>query len=139
MKYYRIFFFISIFCYSFSSEAQSSDTLTYLNHIVATKSNYIGRPFSVLLDSLQLPIKAFNISTYRSQNLKKESSILIGFAYANTPETIDLTFPRLEIIWQIPNDAIATWDLYRIYDGAWNPSVQGYYQNKIILDLFVIE
>jgi hypothetical protein len=136
---YRIIILLFLLSFNAKASAQTNDTLIYLNHIISTKSTYIGKPFSFLVDSLHWPIKMFDISTYRSGDANKESSILIGFYYTNSPDSIDLSFPRLEVIWEVPNDANSTWNLFRTYLGAWNNIIQVFYSKCIIRDLDILK
>jgi len=77
------------------------NTLAYLQTIVDNKSNYIGQPFSVLLDSLQIQIKYFSRFPGLHHDKTKETSTSFSF-YLPQDDFNDfyLTYPKLEIYWQ---------------------------------------
>lgn len=57
--------FVGLLFFSSSSNAQKtvSDTLSYLKTIVAHKTIYIGKPFSILLADFKIQIKHFMPNT----------------------------------------------------------------------------
>ena len=113
-----------------------TDTLTYLQHIVNTKANYIGQPFSVLLNSLQLQIKFFSPFAGSPYAKSKETSTSFAFNFPQTPEDMYLTYPGLEIYW-LPNlNADQSNLLYTQFNGGgWSPTVAAFYSTAIISDI----
>ncbi|MFT3910927.1 MAG: hypothetical protein QM737_16025 [Ferruginibacter sp.] len=135
-----IIFFLSAFIKN--ADAQTSgvpDTLAYLQTIVANKSQYIGQPFSVLLNSLQIQIKFFTPLGNIPHDKTKETSTHFGFHFPQNANEIYLTYPGLKISWQPCLDNISSHSLYNQYNGAWVSAVLSYYSNGIIADIQIIE
>jgi hypothetical protein len=133
-----------LFILTSNSRAQTigvPDTLAYLNNIVANKTLYIGQPFSVLANSLQISIKYFNpdASVHHKKNCEDETSL----AFYNSLNANDyhLSFPRLIIYWSPPfkniNLSIAIRDADSLQ--GWNAIAKAHYANSIIADIRVFE
>ncbi len=143
MKKYIIAVFIVFgFCVK-SSNAQNTqvtDTLQYLQLIVSNKTQYVGQPFSKLLDSLQIQIKHFSPFSANSYDISKETSTSFSFYYPNTIDDFYLTYPKLEIVWQLPLNAIQSDALWENNNGGgWSPVVKNFYAVGIIADIKVRE
>jgi len=62
-----------------NAQTNIPDTLAYMKTIVANKNQFIGKPFSVLLDSLKIQIKFFSPCTDITSNIYKETSTRYSF------------------------------------------------------------
>ncbi len=87
-----------------------SDTLSYLQSIVNDKAFYIGKPFSVLRDSLKIEIKYFNQNTDITSDINKETSTSFGFYFPQENQNFYLTYPRIRIKWQTDLNAKQSWN-----------------------------
>ncbi len=138
----KIFLIIIITTLSKNINAQIGvpDTLAYLNTVVLNKNNYIGQPFSVLYNNLQIQIKFFNPYAAIHYDMNKETSTTLSFYYSLTEEDYHLTYPRLEVFWQIPqniNQSLALWKKNKW--GWWDTAVYNLYKNAIIKDIKVFD
>jgi hypothetical protein len=117
-----------------------TDTLAYLKSIVANKANYVGRPFSTLLNDLQIQIKFFSPFEGKSQDKSKETSTKFGFYFPQSADEIYLTYPCLRIAWSPYLNADISGGLYTKYDGGgWQQEVIDFYSSAIIADIKVVE
>jgi hypothetical protein len=113
-----------------------SDTLAYLQTIVANKAQYIGRPFSELQSNLQIEIKFFSPFSAKRHRMNKETSTSFAFYFPLNAEQIYLTYPCLEIVWQTYLDANQSRQLYTQFNGGgWNPTMSSFYSSGIIADI----
>ncbi len=131
----------SFFC-SIKTVAQTSivpDTLAYLQTIVANKSQYIGQPFSSLLNSLQIQIKHFSPFGSIPHDKSKETSTSFAFYFSQSTDDHYLSYPRLKISWLPYLDNNQAHILYNQYDGHWVSAVAAYYSGGIIADIKVAE
>ncbi len=113
------------------------DTLAYLQTIVANKSQYIGQPFSVLKNNLQIEIKYFFPFAAIHYDKNKETSTSFGWYIPQTADEIYLAYPLLRISWQMPLDATQS-DIIRATNnnrGQWNSEAALFYANGIIKDI----
>lgn len=118
--------------------AQNTDTLAYLQTIVANKSQYIGRPFHDLADTMKLQFKFFSPIAAIHYDKTKETSTSFGFYFPQTADDIYLTYPSLDIYWQLYLNADQSSALYSQYNGGgWNTAVYDCYKNAIIKDIQV--
>lgn len=115
------------------------DTLAYLQTIVANKAQYIGQPFSVLLNNLQIQIKYFSPFASIHHNKSKETSTLFSFYFPLSVADHYLSYPRLEIYWQPYLNAIQSNILFDNNNGGWVPTVVSYYTSGIIADIQILE
>jgi hypothetical protein len=116
------------------------DTLAYLKSIVANKANYVGRPFSALLNDLQIQIKFFSPFEGKSQDKSKETSTKFGFYFPQSADENYLTYPCLRIAWSPYLNADMSGGLYTKYDGGgWQQEVIDFYSSAIITDIKVVE
>ena len=139
-------FFISallVICFANNTKAQSqpvTDTLSYLNTIVANKASYVGKPFSVLMNDLQIQIKFFFPFADLNHDKTKETSTEFSFYFPPTAEEIYLTYPSLEITWQTNLNASQSRALYTQYRAlGWSNEVATFYSSGIIADIRVVE
>ncbi|HWC55198.1 MAG TPA: hypothetical protein VG676_16550 [Chitinophagaceae bacterium] len=125
-----------------NSDAQTGvpDTLTYLQTIVANKANYIGQPFSTLLDTLQIQVKFFSPFAAIHYDKNKETSTSFAFYFPQTEDEMYLTYPCLEIYWQTYLNMNQSLSLYNFNNGGgWTTAVYNFYKNAIIKDIKVRE
>lgn len=116
------------------------DTLTYLQTIIANKSQYIGQPFSVLMDSLKIQIKFFSPVANIHYDKSKETATRFSFFYPQTANDMYLTYPVLRISWQPYLNAAQSSILYTQFDGGgWATPVVNFYANGIIKDIQIRE
>jgi hypothetical protein len=116
------------------------DTLAYLKSIVANKANYVGRPFSALLNDLQIQIRFFSPFGGIFQDKSKETSTMFSFYFPQSADEMYLTFPCLRIAWSPYLNADISDGLYKKYNGGgWQQEVIGFYSSAIIADIIVIE
>lgn len=114
------------------------DTLLYLQTIVANKSQYIGQPFSFLCNNLQVQIKSFSPFPGIPSNKNKETSTSFSFYLPQTGlDDFYLTYPKLEIYWQVPLNAYQSGILFRNSGGAWNSNIYDFYKNGNISDIIL--
>lgn len=114
------------------------DTLAYLNSIVLNKNNYIGQPFSVLSNNLQIQIKFFSPFAAIHHKKNMETSTSFAFYFPLNENQIYLTYPSLEIYWQPYLNASQSSILYSQFDGGgWSSAVYDFYKNAIIADIIV--
>ena len=115
-----------------------SDTLTYLQSIVNNKAYFIGHPFSVLMDSLQIQIKFFSPFAKIHHDNNKETSTSFSFYFPITHEEMYLTYPKLEVFWQPYlniNQSLIFYNQFRSV--GWNPTIKSHYSSGIITDIRV--
>jgi hypothetical protein len=114
----------------------ASDTLTYLQSIVINKAQYIGQPFSILMNNLQLQIKFFSPFAAIHSKRFKETSTSFAFYFPQNADEIYLTYPCLKIYWQPylngqQSDII--WENNN--GGGWNSAAATFYSTAIISDI----
>lgn len=120
--------------------ANTKDTLSYLQSIVANKANYIGQPFSVLLNNLQIQIKHFSPIAIIQEDKNKETATFFSFYFPQSAEEIYLTYPCLRISWQTSLNAATSRSLYKTNNGGgWTQAVVDFYKNAIIKDIDIFE
>ena len=99
MKKEILITFCIICIVSKSTKAQGvPDTLTYLHSFVANKAQYVGQPFSKLIDSLQIQIKYFHPRSNIVHDISKETSTRFGFFFPQVADDMYLTYPSIEIL-----------------------------------------
>jgi len=125
-----------------SLKAQSvgvSDTLAYLKAIEANKSQYVGKPFSLLQDSLKIGIKFFSPFAANTAYIDRETSTSFAFYFPQSSGDHYLSYPRLEIDWQYPLNARESNVLFDNSNGAWTSTTIFFYSIGIIANIKVIE
>jgi hypothetical protein len=136
---------IIVFCSSNMAIATETikpkiDTLAYLKSIVTNKANYVGRPFSALLNDLQIQIKYFCPIGGLSQDKSKETHSMFSFYFPQSADEIYLTYPCIRITWSPYLNADISGGLFKKYDGGgWQQEVIDFYSSAIIEDIIVIE
>ncbi|MCB0714489.1 MAG: hypothetical protein R2796_06600 [Chitinophagaceae bacterium] len=136
MKKITLIFVIVSTLFIQETKAQVTDTLAYLQNIVANKAQYVGQPFSVLYNNLQIQIKFFSPVAAIHYDKNKETSTSVAFYFPQTAEDMYLTYPCLRIYWQPYLNAVQSSILYSQYDGGeWNATIYNFYKNGIILDI----
>lgn len=116
------------------------DTLIYLQTIVANKSKFIGKLFSVLRDSLKLEIRYFDPKSNIVYDISKETSTRFGFYFDINADELYLTYPSLEIFWQTPLNATQSNVIWNNNNGGgWSTSAIQFYSPGIIRDIKVSE
>lgn len=134
---------LGLFSFSKNTFAQIgvSDTLTYLKSIEANKSQYIGHPFSILLNTLQLEIKFFQPFASKPHDRFKETTTIFSFYFPNSNAEMYLTSPSLTIIWETPLDINQSFQIFGPSNnkGRWNPTALAHYSNSIIKNIIIIE
>lgn len=140
-RLFILFFFFSAFIKNADAQASGvPDTLSYLQSIVANKSKYIGKPFSVVLNSLQIQIKYFSPRENIHYDKYKETSTLFSFYFPKNSEEIYLIYPGLEIYWKPYLNAVQSELLYsQCQSVGWTPAVAAFYENALISDIRVVE
>ena len=143
MKKILVIICITLLVFEKNTNAQSGvpDTLAYLQSIVANKAIYIGQPFSVLHRNLQVQIKFFQPFAAIHHDKTKETSTPFAFYFPSNADELYLTFPKIEIYWQVPLN-IAQSDNIRNTNnnrGQWNVTSANFYANGIIADITVRE
>ncbi|MCB0716600.1 MAG: hypothetical protein KDC06_11375 [Chitinophagaceae bacterium] len=134
----KIFLIILIAALTKTTQAQVPDTLAYLQSIELNKANYIGQPFSVLFNNLQIQTKYFYSYANIHYDKNKETATKFAFYFPQTAEDLYMTSPSLKIYWQTPLNANQSGLLWGNNDGGgWNTNVYNFYKNAIIKDIQV--
>ncbi|MBX9892650.1 MAG: hypothetical protein K2Y12_10050 [Chitinophagaceae bacterium] len=130
-----------IFAKKIQAQAGVTDTLAYLQNIVANKSQYIGQPFQNLVQNLQIQIKFFQPYAAIPYNKNKETSTSFSFYFPLNSSELYLTFPKLEIYWQTPLDIMLSDNIRKANNnkGMWNSSANLLYSSAIITDIKIRE
>lgn len=126
------------------------DTVKYVLKCIWEKEyNYIGKPFNVLLNDLELPVKSF-LNGGISDHEKSGEFTTIAFYDIQTTNTLlaDLREHRLKsagakklvfvtIKWKtaLPPDIVE--NLQKSNSGNWTPAVQEYFGNQVIKDIII--
>ena len=141
MKQILIIILLSV---SIAKETQAQvgvpDTLAYLQTIVANKSQYIGQPFSILLNNLQIQVKFFSPFASLPYNKYKETSTSFAFYFPQSTDDYYFSYPRLRVSWQSYLDANQSDILWKNNNGGgWTTAVANFYANAIISDIQIRE
>ena len=139
MKKTLIIPLLILICSTKNTKAQSGvpDTLAHLQTIIANKVQYIGQPFSVLKNDLQIQIKYFFPFAGHHYDKTKETSTSFGWYIPQNADEIYLAYPLLEIYWQLPLN-INQSDIIRGTNnnrGKWNTDASNFYANAIIANI----
>ena len=123
---------------SLKAQTGVPDTLAYLQTIVQNKAQYIGQPFSKLMDSLQIQIKLFFPVAEFPYDRFKETSTSFSFFFTATVDDLYLSYPMLEVIWQTPGDAAQSRLLRKQYRSmGWNTVIANHYSARVIADIYI--
>lgn len=135
-KIFVILLFLTTLVFSKENKAQVPDTAAYLQSLVSSKAQFVGQPFSVLMDSLKIQIKYFSPFGAIPHDKNKETSTSFSFIFPQTEDDLYLTYPKLEIYWQSYLNAIQSWELYKNNSGGgWSSAVAAFYANGIVVDI----
>ena len=116
------------------------DTLAYLQTIIANKANFIGQPFSTLLNDLQIQVKFFSPFASLPYDNTKETSTSFAFYFPQTEEEMYLTYPKLRVSWQPYLNMGQSLTLYKNNNGGgWTTAVANFYAAGIIADIQIRE
>jgi hypothetical protein len=123
-----------------STKAQTGvpDTLAYLQYIVANKSKFIGKPFSVLQDSLKIKIKFFSPRANIPHKRNWETSTSFSFYFTYSIEDHYLSYPRLRVYWQPHLNMTESNSLFNTLNGAWGPSIIALYAPATVADIDIL-
>lgn len=126
---------------AYKSNAQVPDTLAYLKSIVANKGFYIGEPFSVLQNNLQIQIKYYSGFPGNPDDTRQETSTSFSFYFPiNGKDDFYLTYPKMDIIWQVPLNRIQSDIIWSNNNfGGWSAAASAFYANAIIKDIRIRE
>jgi len=125
-----IFSFLLFTCIFY--RAQVPDTLAYAKQFEANKINYIGHPFSKLLnDMTQLQPKSIwsdtnEINTHRS-----------GLVFNNMEDSFDIGTVHMFIFWQAPIPVTETEYYEKKNDFYFTNDERNFYGSKIVKDIYV--
>ena len=112
------------------SQSSRIDTLQYLINIEKSKQNYVGKPFAVLINSLEIkPLSAFSVFASNDKN----SLVETAFFFENTIDRVKAGSIRMIIIWQEKSKNIQeAWKLEKKgTNGLTNEQIQFYHGKKI--------
>lgn len=120
---------------TYAQSVPGVDTLSYLKTVVAKKGNYIGKPFSVLMNDLRIQIRAF--SPHTPLHSAKNKEVYTQFHFIIPKYAEDFKFPSLMIYWEPSLNAEIS---SKIYDqseegGLWIPDAIQFYRNAIIKNI----
>jgi hypothetical protein len=113
------------------ARAQSSmaDTLANLQAIDNNKSVFVGKPFSVLLDSLKYKMVYFSPHADITSDISKETSTSFYFI---DPESLeDFQSAYIKVFWKPYLDHKIAMQIYGAYDG-WSLQAEQFYRKGII-------
>lgn len=143
IKMKKILFFIIMALVFFTQKTKAQtgvpDTLVYLQNIVANKAQYIGQPFSLLNNSLQIEIKYFFPFGGIHYDMKKETHTSFAFYFPNNSDELYLTFPKIIVYWQTPLNMTLSDNIRGANRGRWDTSSVALYGNAIIKDITLRE
>ena len=136
----RLLAILVLFACIFSVQAQTrpvTDTVNYLKTFETNKTKYIGKPFSNLLDSLQIDIRYFGPLASLTYDKSKETSTRFYFIIPEYLEDIQSGY--IQIFWEPYLNADQS---SIIFDEAadndrWNTAAKAFYKNGIIKDIKV--
>lgn len=125
---------VFILLFSFQSKAQL-DTLNYLKQFEANKANYIGQPFSKLLDDMTQiqPKTVWSQSIFNNKNILRNTR----FKFCNMNKTFNGNVINLDITWQIDIPRNETKALSTQNEYYFTNEEKNFYGNKIVKDIIV--
>lgn len=133
-----VLYFLLSFLTAQSQTLPVTDTLAYLKSIEARKAEFIGQPFSNLLNELKINIIEFGPVGANSNDIKQETGAIFRFKYADINRNYH-DDPILIIYWRSYvdiNQSNAIASQTSVY-GKWTNSARQYYKNFIIDDIIV--
>lgn len=117
------------------------DTLRYLqtNFLLTNKDFYKGKPLSILLNDLEIDVKAYSGSSGRDLNFS--NSLILSF-YNRKQEKIKIKEKKdplvLIIVWEVELPQQKIVELLRKNDGRWTEEEKRYYGQHIVKDIKMI-
>ncbi len=135
MKKIIIIILVTLFTKNTNAQTGVPDTLAYLQSIAANKAQYIGQPFSVLKNNLQIQIKYFQPFAAIPYDKDKETSTSFAFYFPNNVDELYLTFPKIEIYWQPYLNIVQSLGIANGNRGIWSAAAEAFYANGIIADI----
>jgi len=129
----KFLIFIFLIFASISYKAQATDTLSDAKNFETNKANYIGQPFSKLLnDMTQIQPKTIWATTnFKSKNEVKSSRI----KFCDLEESFNVI--TLEIIWQTPLERSNTKYYQQLHNAFFTNDEKLFYGSKIVKDIKV--
>ena len=136
----KILFLLAVIsiCYESSSQRPIvKDTIGYLKKMEALKADYVGQPFSKLLNDLKMNIVYFCPMATDLRDIAKEPQTVFRFA---RPNLISISSsPSMVIFWQsyVNSDQsleIADSGIF----GKWTDVAKTHYQNAIVRDISIM-
>lgn len=149
-----VIFIKSINAFAFSTKTKSIGTVSFdkvptfdtlqwvQNNIINNKQNFIGREFSVLLNSLPIPVKSYFYSSNESKrNISPSLSISFLPPFMADDEIYPATITPVVnvIVWQTPLPISSCEPLILTNKGNWTNSEGEFYGNKIVADVLLID
>jgi hypothetical protein len=117
------------------------DTLKYLqtNFLLTNKDFYKGKPLSILLNDLEVEVKAYSGASGWDLNFKE--SLILSF-YSRKQEKIKIKEKKnplvLTIDWEVPLPQEKVVELLRKNQGRWTEEEKNYYGQQIIKDIGMV-
>ncbi len=106
-----------------------ADTLANLQVIANNKSVFVGKPFSVLLDSLKYKMVYFSPHADITSDISKETSTSFYFI---DPESLeDFQSAYIKVFWEPYLNYAISDKIYDDYDG-WSPQAEQFYRKGVI-------
>ena len=115
------------------------DTLAYLQTIVANKAQYIGQPFSLLINHLQIEVRRFGPSGNIHHNKDLETSTSFSFYCPTSTNDSYRLFPALRVMWNPYLNNSSSMSLFTLFGGCWAPQVYNHYANAIVRDIDILD
>ena len=115
-----------------------TDTLDYIKtNFINKKANYIGKPFSVLLNDLKLNINYYTYGdAFNNRSISPDISISFVTEYQKWVEKNSTNKPIvLTVTWATPVSIDSAVSLGRNSKGKWLNAEKKYYGGKIVKDL----
>lgn len=122
----------------------NGDTLQYLNYnFVDHKEQYIGKPFSILYNDLEFPVKSC-LSGINPQDQLTSPDLSLAFNDADTESYLmnsDAGTPSYIVIvtWEKPVSSVALSKLSKENDGNWTTKHEILVNKEIIKDVAVLK
>jgi hypothetical protein len=135
-----LFFLFASFSKVNAQSVGVPDTLAYLQSIVANKAFFIGKPFSVLRDSLKIQIKHFSPHAHIPYDKNKETATSFAFYFPFSTADHYLSYPRLRVSWLPYLNATQSDIIWESNNGgSWNTNSNAFYNNAIIHDIDILQ
>lgn len=134
------FIFLTLFLSKANAQtAGVPDTLAYLRTIVANKAQYIGQPFSLLINHLQMEVKRFGPAGNIHHNKDLETSTSFSFYCPTSTNDSYRIFPALRVMWYPYLNNNLSMSMFTLFGGCWAPQVYNHYADAVIRDIDILE